>query len=384
LPEVLGKVVAEDVTSGEDVPPFASSAMDGYAVRAFDLQRASTEQPTRLRVLQDVAAGQTASEEIEAGTAIRIMTGAPVPAGADCVVRVEDTQSAGGFVEVLRVVRAGVNIRKAAEDVTAGQVVVRAGTQVRAAELGVMASVGCGKVRIFPAARVAIVTTGDELVDVNEAAGPGRIRDANSYTLMAQTQMAGGEPRLFARIRDTMPAVREAFEAAVQGADLVITNGGVSVGDYDYVRLALEQMGAQLRFWGVEQKPGRPLAYWAFRGKPIVSLPGYPVSAMVCFEHYVRPALRKMMGHAWVHRPIRRAELQGGYDKKGDRRLHFVRVRAWEEHGTWKAALTGPQGSGLLMSMSQANGLALIGEEVDQIADGEVVAVNMIDLPEDH
>ena len=196
--------------------------------------------------------------------------------------------------------------------------------------------------------------------------------------------MAGAVVVMFPRVRDDKQAVREAMESAVEQADLVVTNGGVSVGDYDYVKLTLEQMGAELKFWGVDQKPGRPLAFWIFRGRPVASLPGYPVAAMVCFEEYVRPALRKMMGHALLHRPSRKAALEGGYGKKGDRRAHFVRVRAWQEEGRWKARLTGPQGSGILSSMANANGLGIIDGNEDQIADGGLIEVHLTDLPEDH
>lgn len=384
LRDCLGRVLAEDVQAHDDVPPFASSAMDGYAVRAEDVVRASDSQPARLRVLQDVAAGQTAWQAVEAGTAIRIMTGAPVPEGADCVVRVEDTRVEAGDVAILRGVKSGVNVRAAGEDVTRGQVVMRAGTELRAAELGVLATVGCGMVPIFPSARVAVVTTGDELVDVEEALRPGAIRDSNSYTLSAQARMVGASVVMFPRVRDDKSAVREAMEAAIEQADLVITNGGVSVGDYDYVKLTLEQMGAELKFWGVNQKPGKPLAFWMLRGRPVASLPGYPVSAMVCLEEYVRPALRKMMGHTLLHRPWRNAALEGGYRKKGDGRLHFVRVRAWEEEGRWKARLTGPQGSGILSSMANANALGLVAESADEIVGGGLIEVHLTDLPEEH
>jgi len=384
LGESLGLVLADDVQAYDNVPPFASSAMDGYAVRADDVRSASPEGPRRLRVLQDVAAGQTAWQPVETGSAIRIMTGAQVPEGADCVVRVEDTRVDGDCVLILRGVRQGVNVRNAGEDLTTGQVVLRAGSVLRAAELGVLASVGCGMVPVIRPAKVAVVTTGDELADVSSPLGPGSIRDSNSYTLSAQARAAGASVVMFPRVRDAREAVREAMEAAAEQADLVITNGGVSVGDYDYVKLTLEAMGAELKFWGVNQKPGRPMAFWMLRGRPVASLPGYPVSAMVCFEEYVRPALRKMMGHALLHRPSRKAALEGGYSKTGDRRVHLVRVWAWEEEGRWKARLTGPQGSGILSSMAHANALGIIDGSEDEIADGGSIEIHLTDLPEDH
>jgi molybdopterin molybdotransferase len=261
---------------------------------------------------------------------------------------------------------------------------MRAGTALRAAELGVLASVGCAMVPVIPPVRVAIVTTGNELADVQDTLGPGAIRDSNSYALSAQARMAGATVVMFPRVRDDTDAVREALEAAVEQADIVITNGGVSVGDYDYVKLTLEQMGADLKFWRVNQKPGKPLAFWMLRGRPVASLPGYPVSAMVCFEEYVRPALRKMMGHSLLHRPWRNAALEGGYQKKGDRRVHIVRVHAWEEDGRWKARLTGPQGSGILSSMANANALGQIEAGDDEVADGGLIQIHLTDQPEEH
>jgi molybdopterin molybdotransferase len=381
LPASLGRVLACDVCAREDLPSFDNSAMDGYAVRASDVAAATPSSPVRLRVLEDVPAGSTATQPVVQGSAIRIMTGAAMPPAADCVVRVEDTSAEGELVFIARGVCQGFNVRAVGEDVKVGQVALAAGTCLRAAELGVLAALGCARVRVHPAAKVAVITTGDELVDADAPPGPGKIRDANSYTLSAQVRLAGAEPLLFPRVPDDKAAVESALQRALAGADLVLTNGGVSVGDYDYVKAVLESMGAKLGFWGVEQKPGKPLAAWLLDGKCVVSLPGYPASAMVCFEEYVRPALRKMMGHVWLHRPVRHAELTAPYFKKADRRLHLLRVWAWEQAGAWKARLSGAQGSGVLSSMAAANGLAAVAEDVEE---ARVVPVHMTDLPEDH
>lgn len=387
LAEALGLVIARDIAARNSVPPFASSAMDGYAVRAADVAGASPGSPVRLRVLQDVPAGKVASCRVQPGTAVRIMTGAAVPEGADCVVRVEDTLTDGKDAVIRRGVAAGVNVRPIGEDIDAGTGVLRSGTVVRPAEIGVLASVGCATVPVFPRVKVAVVTTGDELVDVGDELVPGKIRDANSYTLTAQVRQCGAEPLLIARVADTLQETREAFERAMESADLVLTNGGVSVGDYDCVKDALSGLGAKMLFWGIEQKPGKPMAFWDLGGKAIVSLPGYPVSAMICFEEYVRPALRKMMGHALLHRPWRKAVLQGVYDKRGggkDRRTHFLRARAWEHEGVWHASIAGNQGSAVLSSLAGSNALAVVAEEQDAIDAGGLVLLHLTDQPEDH
>jgi len=385
--ESLGLVIARDIAAHDSVPPFASSAMDGYAVRGSDVAGASYDSPSRLRVLQDVPAGQVASCRVQPGTAVRIMTGAAVPDGADCVVKVEDTFTDGEFVVIRRGVPGGVNVRPVGEDIFAGTTVFAAGTLIRPAEIGVLASVGCASVPVYPKVSVAVVTTGDELIDVGDKLVPGKIRDANSYTLTAQVRQCGAEPLLIARVADTMDATRSAFARALAQADIVLTNGGVSVGDYDCVKDALESLGARLLFWGIEQKPGKPMAFWDIQGKAVVSLPGYPVSAMICFEEYVRPALRKMMGHVLLNRPWRKAVLQGVYDKRGggkDRRTHFLRAKAWEQDGLWHAALAGKQGSAVLSSLAGSNALAVVTEEQDAIDAGGLVLLHLTDQPEDH
>ena len=385
LDTALGRVLAEEVVAAANVPPFVNTAMDGYAVQAADIEGAAPEAPRRLRVVEDVPAGRVAAGEVSSGTAIRVMTGAPVPVGADTVVPVELTRPADPWVEVLRAPKRGAHLRQAGEDVRQGERVLAPGTPLRAAEIGLLAALGQARVRIHPAPQVAIVTTGDELVAVSEQPGPGQIRDANIHSMAAQVRACGGTPLPFPRLPDRERAVRDALVTALAGADVVITNGGVSVGAHDHIKAVVQELGARLVFWGVEQKPGSPLAFWTHRDKLIVGSPGNPVSVMVCLEEYVRPLLRRLQGFRLLHRPVRRARLASGYDKgRADGRLHFVRVHAEERDGELWASSTGPQGSGILSSMTRANALALVPADVVAVPAGGTVLLHMTDLPEDH
>jgi len=385
LESALGRVLAEDVVAAANVPPFVNSAMDGYAVRAADVEGAAPEAVRRLRVVDDVPAGRTASVAVHPGTAIRVMTGAPVPDGADTVVPVELTRLSEPWVEVLRAPPQGAHVRQAGEDVRQGERVLVAGTPLRPAEIGLLAALGRAQVLVHPSPRVALVTTGDELVAVSEQPGPGQIRDANIHSMAAQVRTFGGTALLFPRVPDREQAVRDTLAAALASADVLITNGGVSVGTHDHIKAMVQELGAHLVFWGVEQKPGSPLAFWTRQDKLIVGSPGNPVSVMVCLEEYVRPLLRQLSGFRHLHRPVRRARLANGYDKgRADGRLHFVRVQAEERDGALWASSTGPQGSGILSSMARANALALVPAAVAAVPAGGPVLLHMTDLPEDH
>jgi molybdopterin molybdotransferase len=385
LNEAAGLVLAENVVAHGNVPPFANSAMDGFAVQAVDIQQASEATPVRLRILEDVPAGSVATQPVRPGTAIRIMTGAPLPTGADTVAHVEVTRTEGDDVLILLALKNGVNVRRAGEDMKDGAIVLIAGTVLRPGEVGVCAAAGHAAVTVHPRARVAVLTTGSELVDAAETPGPGQIRDANAHSLRAQVAAMGAEPVVFARVPDTRVAVRSALEQALTNADIVLTNGGVSVGDYDFAKEVLQEMGAELVFWRVKQKPGKPMAFWTLGSRHIVGLPGNPVSCMVCTEEYVRPLVRRMMGHALLHRPVRTAVLDERYAKGADAgRTHFVRVRLQERDGVLHATLTGPQGSGILTSMALATGIAVITEETPVVEAGQTVHVQLTDLPEDH
>ncbi len=383
LAEALGLAAAAAIKSTEQVPPFTNSAMDGYAVRAGDLAAASPEHPVRLRVLGDLAAGAMADRAVASGTAWRIMTGAPLPEGADSVVPVEATERGADWVEVHRPLRKGIHIRLAGEDIQVGLALVASGRPLRPGDLGVLAAVG-HPVQVHPRPRVAVLTTGDELVDASERPGPGQIRDANIHAICAQVTACGAIPVPFARVRDDRATLTAVLREALQ-ADAILTTGGISVGDYDFVKAILEELGAERVFWKVAQKPGGPLGFWMLGDKPIFGIPGNPVAAMLMVEEYVRPALRRLMGFSALHRPVAEAALEGGWSgKAGDRRTTFLRVVARREGDQLLARLTGPQGSAILSSMLHANALVVIPPDVDRVEPGGAVTLHLTELAEDH
>ncbi|HEX4846351.1 MAG TPA: gephyrin-like molybdotransferase Glp [Geothrix sp.] len=384
LAEALGLAAGEDIRSAVQVPPFTKSAMDGYAVRAADLAHASPEQPARLRVLGDLAAGATPDRPVAPGTAWRIMTGAPLPEGADSVVPVEDTVRGEGWMEARSPLRKGIHIRLAGEDIQAGLALVAAGQALRPGDLGVLAAVGLAAVPVHPRVRVAVLTTGDELVDASAKPGPGQIRDANIHAICAQVAACGAIPVPFARVPDDRAALAAVLREAMQ-ADAILTTGGISVGDYDFMKAMLEELGAERIFWKVAQKPGGPLGFWMLGPTPVFGIPGNPVAAMLMVEEYVRPALRRMMGFAKLHRPLAEAGLEGGWTgKAGDPRTTFLRVVARREGECFQARLTGPQGSAILSSMLSANALAVIPAGTDRVEPGGKVQLHLTELAEDH
>ena len=355
LPRARGRVLGEEIRSPRDVPPFRNSAMDGYAVLAADLAPASAERPVRLAVLETVAAGAVPSRAVCGGSATRIMTGAPVPEGADAVVRVEDTSDADGDVLVAVSVPSGANVRNAGEDVRAGEVVLRPGRRLRPADLGVLASVGVAVVKVVRRPRVAILSTGDELVDLGQPLGPGQIVNSNAYALGAAVEDVGGEPILFGAIPDRREALRAAFVDACR-ADLVLSTGGVSVGNFDYVRDTLAEIGYAERFWKVAQKPGKPLSFGMRGETPVFGLPGNPVSCLVCFSLYVVPALRTMMGMEEIFLPHTTATMAETIPKA--RALtEFVRCSVEGPAENRLVRSTGSQSSGVLRSLSLGDGL---------------------------
>jgi molybdopterin molybdotransferase len=372
LAEVLGSVLAEPLVAPHDVPPFDNSGMDGYAVRSADLAEASPEHPVRLRVVETIPAGRVATRALGRGEAARIMTGAPIPPGADAVVQVEATEEKEGEVLVFARVKPGKNVRPAGDDVRAGDRVLGPGTVLGPAEIGVIASLGFPVVNVHRRPRVAVISTGSELVEVDRPLGPGQIRNSNSYSLRALCQQLGVEATVFGIVPDDYEATRRAMEEGLR-YDVLLTSGGVSVGTFDFVKEVQDELGVERRLWGVAMKPGKPLAF-GVRGDTLVfGLPGNPVSAMVSFELFVRPALLRLMGYSKTTRPLYRAILEEDTASSDDR-VYVVRVRAWREGQTWHVSSTGPQGSGILRSMVGANGLAFIpggqrgiraGEEVD-------------------
>jgi len=387
LTAALGRVLAADIVAEEALPPFANATMDGYAVQEKDITEARREAPVRLRVIGEVAAGQTTEQVVEPGMALRIMTGAPLPAGADAVVPFEQTEEASeeaeaDWVYILASVKGKRHIRPAGEDVQQGETVLTRGIRLRAPELGLLASLDRPHVAVTRRPRVAIVATGDELVEPGQSLGPGQIRSSNAYALHAQVLQCGGEPLRLSIARDSLPDISARLdEGLAQGADLFLTTGGVSHGKYDMVRKVLASRG-RIDFWQVQMQPGRPVALGETSGVPLIGLPGNPVSAMVAFVLFARPAILKMLGQRALHKPEVQATLLEDTHGYPDRR-RYVRAIVEEDSGRFTAHLTGPQGSGILTSMVQANGLAIIPEGTYPAARaGTTVRVLMLDWPE--
>jgi molybdopterin molybdotransferase len=375
LLDALGRVLAAPLTAPLTLPPWDNSAMDGYAVRASDVASASAESPVSLPVLETIAAGGFPTRPLAPGAATRIMTGAPLPEGADSVVRVEDTDGGLARVAVRSARDAGKNRRLRGEDLRAGEVVLPAGTPVGPAQIGVLASCGAAAVDVVRRPRVAILGSGDELVDLDrfhEALEGRKIVSSNSYTLHALVRAAGGEPVNLGVSADAPAALRERLERAA-GCDLLVTSAGISVGEFDYARDVLAAMGADLKFWRVRMRPGAPLGFGILRGMPWIGLPGNPVSTMVTFELFVRPAIRKLLGHSRLFRRAVTATLEEPVTT-GARLTHFLRaVLAPRDDGATGVRLTGPQGSGILTSMARANALLVVPEDRQRLEAGESV-----------
>jgi len=376
--ETLGQVLAEDIYADMDIPPLTNTAMDGYAVQAADTAGAGPEQPVRLRIVYDLAAGYTTDVAVTSGTAIRIMTGAPLPPGADAVVRFEDTERDGEWVHIFKGVPVGKNVRQAGEDVQKGALILPRGTEIRPQEVGMLAALGHKEAWGHRRPRVAILSTGDEVIEVDAPWRPGKIRDANSYSNAAQVVRYGGVPLLLGIARDDVAELTAKIRAGLeQGADLFLTSGGVSVGDFDVVKTVLAAEG-EMGFWRVRMKPGKPLAFGHIQEVPLLGLPGNPVSAMVAFELFARPAILKMQGMRDWARPTVEAALMDEVIYKDDRR-HYLRVRLEEGPEGWEAYLTGEQGSGILSSMVEADGLAIIPEDWSDCPLGTRVAVILLE-----
>lgn len=382
LLEAQGCVLAEDVTAPADVPSFANSAMDGYAVKAAAVREGSV-----LQVVGELAAGAAGTGALEAATAVRIMTGAPLPPGADAVVPVEAAEEVDGRVTVRVAPQPGDHVRPAGEDVRAGEVVVRAGRRLRAADIGMLAAVGRASVRVHPKPRMAVIATGDELVDPGVDPGeplpPGKIRDSNSYMLTALAREAGAVAYRHDIVRDDRRALVEAIEGALVNADLLVTSGGVSAGRYDLVKQVLADLG-DVRAVKVGMQPGMPQAFGFVssleRPVPCFGLPGNPVSSFVSFEVFVRPALRRLQGRSDLNRPRISATLAEPV-RSPPHKVSFLRVRLHADDGGWQARLTGPQGSGILASVTAADGLAEIPADTTRLDAGDRVVVHLLAEP---
>jgi molybdopterin molybdotransferase len=353
----LGRVLAEPVVSRRVIPPWPNSSMDGYALRAADAQASNAT----FRVVAQVAAGSFPSREIGPGEAARIFTGAPVPPGADSVIPQEDVKADGDRVTITRPVTPGDYVRPAGEDVQAGDRVLEPGRVIGPPEIGMLATLGYPWIQVYRRPRVAILSTGDELAELGSAPGPGQIPNTNSYTLMAQVLETGCEPLNLG----VAPDRREDIEARLrwgQSADVLLSSAGVSVGEYDFVKESFEKLGATLHLWKVSMRPGKPITFGSLNGRPVFGLPGNPVSAMVTFELFVRPALRKMAGHTRLMRPTVRAKALAPISNPGSRR-GYLRVTLAPDNGAYGARLTGEQGSSILKSMVLADGLAVVAPD---------------------
>lgn len=372
----LNRILAEDVYSRQNIPLSDNSAKDGYALRAEDIRDASRENPVELEVVENIPAGSIPRRRIGTGQAARIMTGAPIPEGADTVMQVENTESANGRVRVFAQAEKGLDIRPAGGDVRDGERVLSAGTLIRPAEIGMLASLGRSFISVYQRPTVAVLSTGNELVEIDADVKTGRIVNSNGYALSAQVRECGAVPILLGIARDTKEDLVERFKVA-RRADVIISSGGVSVGDYDFVKDIMQQTGNSMKFWRVAMRPGRPLAFGTIQGKPIFALPGNPVSSMISFEQFVRPALLKTMGHRELFRKTARAVMAEDFRKEKGLR-YFIRVRLREENGTLTASATGDQGSGILRSMVLADGLVELPEELTEIKAGTSVKVQLL------
>jgi len=394
--DCLGQVLAEDVYSTIDIPPLDNSAMDGYALRAKDTRGASESSPRYLVVVGGIAAGSVPTKEVRPGTAIRIMTGAPLPEGADAVVQFEDTdevsrKSARGdlsHIGILCQAKKGLNVRCRGEDIARGDLILKKGKVLRPQEIGVLASLGRPTALVIRRPIVAILATGDELIGVDQPLAPGKIHNSNTYTIAAEVSRYGGIPKILGIGRDSVQSLTEKIDEGLD-ADMLITSGGVSKGDYDIVKDVLAEHG-EVSFWTVCMKPGKPLAFGIIkkmggrskRKVPHLGLPGNPVSSTVTFEQFARPAILKMMGKKMLAKPTIRAIIENDVTDTDGRRL-FARVTVTKRGGQYHASLTGPQGSGILTSLAKANGLAIIPESSQGVKAGDIVEVQMLEWGEE-
>ena len=372
LGEALDYVLVEEVVSSLDVPPFDNSAMDGFAVFAADVVDAGPETPVSLPLQETIPAGHIAQRPLGRGAVAKIMTGAPIPSGANAVVQSELAREENGKVLIYEAAKPGSNVRRAAEDIAIGDRVLAAGTALGPAELGVLASLGLPEVKVYRRPRVAVLSTGSELVEVDQLLSPGKIRNSNSYALQAYCQQVGVEVTRLGIAPDDYDSTLRLVEEGLS-YDVLITSGGVSVGEFDFVKNVQDALGVERRLWGVAMKPGKPLVFGVKGSTLVFGLPGNPVSAMVSFELFVKPALLRLMGHKQVVKPLYKAIVEEDV-KSRDTRTYVVRVRAWREADRWHVSSTGPQGSGILRSMVGANGLIFVpgapsgvraGQEVD-------------------
>jgi len=387
--DCLGQVLAADVTARFDIPPHDNSAMDGFAVIAGDTSAAGIKGPVYLSVIGEVAAGYTSSLTITGGKAVRIMTGAPLPAGADAVVQFENTDETErkrdnkplDKIGICEPAARGLNVRLKGEDIRAGQVVLKKGCTLYPADIGVLASLGQAQATVIRRPVISVLSTGDELCPAGQPLGPGQIYDSNTYTIAANIAMCGGIARITGIGRDTLASLHEKIRQGLDG-DMLLTSGGVSKGDYDMVKDVLAEMGT-INFWTVRMKPGKPIAFGTLkagggRDIPHLGLPGNPVSSMTTFERFARPAILKMLGKTAYSRPTVTATIDQDIANDDGRRV-YARVHVSRTTDGLEASLTGPQGSGILTSMSAANGLAIVPEDCPLARAGDRLSIQLLD-----
>jgi molybdopterin molybdotransferase len=389
LQSSVGRVLAQPVHATLNLPPFPNSSMDGYAVRAEDIQSASETAPTRLTVIADIPAGIVPTVSLKPGTTARIMTGAHMPEGANAVVPVESTDMNRAAmdspvpetVQIQRSVDVGAYVRHAGEDVRLGDEVIKPGHIIRAHNIGLLAAFGLSTVSVVRRPRVAVLATGDELVAIDQVPGPGQIRDSNSHNMASLVRRYGGEPIVLGVAGDQAQAVTDKLNAAVDDhADLIVSSAGVSVGAYDVVKTVIESNGA-LDFWKVKMRPGKPVAFGNYKGVPFFGLPGNPVSTVVSFEIFVRPVLLKLSGHSRLEKPTVSATLEHALTSDG--RETYLRASVSRHNGQYVAKSAGGQGSNILSALVTANAFIIIPEGVTQIDVGETLQAWMLDWPEE-
>ncbi|MBI2069594.1 MAG: molybdopterin molybdotransferase MoeA [Elusimicrobia bacterium] len=374
--EAVGRIVAQDVHARDHLPPFDNSAMDGFAVKTQDLGGASLKKPVILKLSETVRAGSLSRVELERGQAVKIMTGAPIPSGADAVVMREHTEENAGCVRVMRKVARGENVRPAGEDVAKGSLILKAGSLIRPYEVALLAAQGITSLSVVRRPRVAIVATGDELVAFDRPTlGPAQIRNSNTPAIAAALKRWGAMTVELGIAPDHPQKLEKAFRNGIDRADLMIVSGGVSVGDFDYTKSILEKMGMETVFWRVAMKPGKPLLFGILDGRIVFGVPGNPVSTLVCLEEFLRPAIERMHGHKIKHPSW---HLEGMVDEdqriRDHERRHFLFSQAYQENGRFHLHVIRPQGSAMIAMAVQANALAVVREGTAVVKKGEKLA----------
>ncbi|MEN6327909.1 MAG: gephyrin-like molybdotransferase Glp [Syntrophomonas sp.] len=378
LSDALGRVLGEDVKARESIPPFDRSPYDGYAFRAEDTQNATKENPTTLKVIEEVAAGHVPQNKVVKGQAVKILTGAPIPEGANAVIKYEETELKGNFISIHGPVKPGENVVPAGEDVTRGEIIASRGTVITSPVMGLMAALGITRASVYQCPRIAIVSTGDELLDISEPLALGKIRNSNSYTLKGYIRTIGADPVMIGTARDNTEEVAFLIEQGLERADMVITTGGVSVGDYDLVRNAVEYIGAETLYWRIRIKPGSPTLAACKNGKVILGLSGNPAAAMVVFQLLTIPYIKKMAGRKnYLHEEIA-VVLKKDFQKASPCR-RFLRGKLVFENGMTFMDTTGSQGNGILHSMIGCNVLAEIPEGSGPVQAGEKLTAYLVE-----